>query len=530
MAQIRLENVSYGYVDNLVEDLTLTIAENDRIGVVGNNGIGKSTLLNCIAGTLEPNSGKVSRPRGIKFGFIEQDVPANLKDLNMFEVICAAIPEEERDFSSWKADVALDTFKAPANVKNKAIRELSGGWQRLALIARTWMTEPDVLLLDEPTNHLDLSKMMVLEAWLNEQVYGIPVVSISHDRHFLDSCTNKTLFIRGLKGQEYPASYSRAKTLLAADDKAAASHRDTELKELERLEASAHELRQIGINDRSDTARLKAKQIQRRADVMRAALTEVHVEERRDIKLSNSGTYTKRLIEIKDLTVSAPDGTKLFHIPKLDIMQNDRIVILGINGSGKSQFVKAINAAFADLELSKERGIHITPTLKLGYIDQDMTQLPHGMALNDYFEREFRLDTQRATKTLVNAGFPFDMQNTKIVSLSQGQRSRTALLALRLASPNFFIMDEPTNHLDIAGQEQLEREILEHEAACILVSHDRTFLENIGNKFFLIKNGRLIEVNSPDIFYAELLQGNSAETEQVKKTISRGQGKIEALR
>jgi len=501
MTQIRLEKVAFGYTDTLFEDVTLAIGDGDRIGIVGNNGSGKSTLLKCIAGMIEPNKGRIACPKGIKFGFIEQDIPEALKNLNLYEVISAAIPADEREYSSWKVDVALDIFKTPDSIRHKPVRELSGGWQRLALIARTGLSEPDILLLDEPTNHLDVEKILVLEQWLNEQVYNIPVVAISHDRSFLTNCTNKTLFVRGTQVREYAHPYERAKELLAEDDKAASSQRAREEKEMGRLKRSAHELRQVGVNNRSDTALRKSQQIAKRAENLETNLTDVHVEERRDIKLGSSDIQAKRLIGIKDVTISAPDGRQLFHIDKLDIMQGDRLVVVGPNGSGKSQFLQHLHRAFADIEAAKVGGVAITPSAKLGYIDQHLSNLPLGQGLHDYVSREFSLDNQRTTSVLITAGFAVPSQNTKLGSLSHGQRARVALLGLHLSNPNFYIMDEPTNHLDIAGQEQLEAEILDHGAASILVSHDRTFAQNIGTKFYAIVNRKLEQITSPDVVY-----------------------------
>ncbi len=512
MTQIRLENVTFGYTDTLFKDVTLTISDNDRIGLVGNNGTGKSTLLKCIAGQIEPHTGKVVRPKGVRFGFIEQDIPEGLKDMNLFDVISAAIPPDERDYNSWKVDIALDTFKAPDDIRHRPVRELSGGWQRLALIARIGLSEPDVLLLDEPTNHLDVAKILVLEQWLTEQVYNIPLVTISHDRSFLTNCTNKTLFMRGVQVSEYDYSYMRAKELLIEDDKVAASQRSKELKEMERLKRSSHELRQVGVNHHSDSALKKSVQIAKRAATIGKDLTEVHVETRRDIKLNSSGTHAKRLVDFKDVTICDPTGRTLFHIKKLEIAAGDRLVILGPNGSGKSQFLQHVQRAFSDIEAARNEGIAITPTAKLGYLDQHLSQLPLEKSMSDYISWEYGLDNHKTTSVLANAGFPMLTQNTKLGSLSHGQRARIALLGLRLASPNFYIMDEPTNHLDIAGQEQLESEILEQGAASILVSHDREFAHNIGTKFYAINNGGLIEISSPEVFYRAVLDAPDVES------------------
>lgn len=501
MPQIRLEKVGFGYAETLFENVTLSINDGDRIGIVGNNGSGKSTLLKCIAGVIEPQSGRVHRPSGLKFGFIEQDIPKNLHHLNLFDVISEALPPAEKQNWLWKVDVTLDIFQAPDSLRHKPVQALSGGWQRLALIARVALSQPDILLLDEPTNHLDISKIMVLEQWLNEQMVDIPLVTISHDRRFLDHCTNKTFFLRGTSLTEYRGSYTQAKQLLSDDDHSLSLKRANELKEMNRLKRSAHMLRQIGVNNYSDSALKKSVQIAKRAEGIESQLTKIHVEEKRNINLSNSGIQTKRLIGLKDIDICAPDGAFLFRIEQLDIMQGDRLIIYGANGSGKTQLLTCLKNALNDLDLARANGVSVAPTAKLGYIDQHLSHLPLGRTLRDHFDHEFPFDHQKTTGILINAGFSMVLQRAKLSELSHGQRARVAFLMLHLMQPNLYIMDEPTNHLDIAGQEQLESEILEQGATTVVVSHDRVFAQNIGTKFYAIRKNRLVSIPSPETFY-----------------------------
>lgn len=518
MPQIRLDNVSFGYVDPLFSEITMTISDNDRVGIVGNNGSGKSSLLRCIAGELEPTSGNIIRPKRLKFGFIEQDIPSRLRDKELYDVIAEAIPEHDRSNNLWKVDIALDTFKAPQDIRDKPIKDLSGGWQRLALIARTGVGDPDFLLLDEPTNHLDLEKMFVLESWINEQLQGTPIICVSHDRTFLDNCTNKTLFVRSTRSASYDYSYSRARELLENDDEAAQAQRSKELKEISRLEKNSHTLRQMGVNYRSGLLLRKSIQLAARAERIKAKTTEVYVDPKRQIELSNSGTQAKRILALKDVDVTSPDGTHLFHIESLYINQGETVVILGVNGSGKSQFLELLRRSFADIVAAKDQGISVGPSIKLGYLDQQLSQLPLEKTLKYYIAEQADMTPQTIVSRLVEAGFPYADQDKKIKLLSYGEKSRVALLALRLAEPNFYIMDEPTNHLDISGQEQIEQEIIARQASCVLVSHDRSFVENLGTKFYVIHNKELREIDSPDVFYKHLLEGTPMFTPSTRRT------------
>jgi len=502
MPQIRFTNVAFGYINNLFKNVTLTIGPRDRIGIVGNNGCGKSTLLACIAGLVELQAGKISVPKGLKFGFIEQEVSKSLANKSLFELLSDAIPVQERDYSLWKVDHTLDTFKAPEAIRSRSMKDLSGGWQRLALIARTVLSTPDVLLLDEPTNHLDIEKILLLERWLNEQVYDIPLISVSHDRRFLANCTNKTLFLRDMDIREYNYSYVRATQLLNEADETSAVQRSKELKEMTRLKRSAHELRQIGVNNYSAAALKKSNQIAKRAESIEKTLTSVHVHEKRALTLNNSSTHIKRLVGLHGVDISTPTGEFLFHIAKLDMMRGERLVIFGANGSGKSQLLKTLYQAMFDVEASKRAGISIPPAIKPAYLDQHMSHLPLNRHVYDYLSETLSLGNQQTTTLLIRAGFPVAIHKTTLDALSPGQRARVAFLVLHHLEPNFYIMDEPTNHLDIAGQEQLESELLEQHATSLIVSHDRAFTQNVGTKFYMIERQQLVLIDSPDVYYA----------------------------
>ena len=219
MSSINLRNVGVVAPRPLFQNLSMVIGDPDRIGLIAGNGGGKTTLLKCLAGLMEPTAGEITRSRGMRVGYVEQDVPLNLLDLPLAEAIRRAIPPVERDAQAWRVDVVLDEFDAPPDLHDRPLRALSGGWQRLALLARVWVTEPGALLLDEPTNHLDLAKIQMLEHWIRG-VRAIPMVIASHDRGFLDACTNRTLFLRPGVSRLYSHPYSRARELLAADDAA----------------------------------------------------------------------------------------------------------------------------------------------------------------------------------------------------------------------------------------------------------------------------------------------------------------------
>ena len=503
MAVLSLRNVTVIAHTPLFQNLNLVIGEGDRLGLVAANGAGKSTLLKCMAGLAEPTEGEFVRSRGLSVALVEQDVPANLLDLSLHDVLLRALPADERGGQEWRVDMVLDEFETPNELRTLPMRALSGGWQRLALIARAWITQPDLLLLDEPTNHLDLEKLFRLEAWINAAGYTAPVVVASHDRDFLDACTTKTLFLRPEESVAFAHPYRGARALLDAQDAAAQIQRDKTLREVKRLRQSASALRNVGINSGSDAAQIKSAQIKRRADALEQTAHSVHRERTGEIRLANRGTHARVLVALENVAVQAPDGRKLFTVQKLDVAQGERIVVLGRNGAGKSQFVRLLHGAMKQQDGLP--GIRVSPSLALGYVDQDMAQLPQGATAHDFILSRFRLGDQRSRAVLAEAGFSIERQGLPIAKLSPGQKARLGLLALRLSDPNVYLMDEPTNHVDIPGREQLESEILDAQATCIVVSHDRSFVKTIGTRFLLIDKGRLREIDGPETFYESVL-------------------------
>jgi ATPase subunit of ABC transporter with duplicated ATPase domains len=474
----------------LFQNLDLTIHATDRIGLIAGNGMGKTTLLRCLARQVEPAAGEITYRRGLRVGFVEQDVPVTLLDLTMTEAIRRALPVAERETHSWKIGLVLDMLETPGAMRDRKLSELSGGWQRLALIARVWVTDPDVLLLDEPTNHLDSQRLEVLENWINHATEGVAMVIASHDRQFLDGCTNRTLFLRQDESRLYAHPFSRARALLADDDAARESKLARDTKEADRLRRSAGHLRNVGINSGSDVWLKKSKQLAGRAEAIEQSLRPLARTRTGEIRLTNRGTHAKVLIALEDVPVATPDGTALFRTGTMRIFQRDRIVVTGANGVGKSVFVRLLRRAMDGETIA---GINVTPSVVTGYIDQQMSQLPAAETLLDFVAGQFRVGDQRGVSLLAGAGFDFDTRRRPIARLSPGQKARLGLLALRLTEPNFYLMDEPTNHVDIAGQERLEAEILAHEATCVLVSHDRFFVRAIGTRFLRIEGGRLIE-------------------------------------
>ena len=504
MTLMNIQSLGVTLSDPLFENLTFTISKGDRIGLVAANGHGKSTLLGCLAGSFEPTVGELTRARGLRVGLVTQNVPNAALEFTLYDWVLAALPEDQANYESWRVDVVLDDLAVPVAMHHAPLSELSGGWQRTALLAATWITEPDVLLLDEPTNHLDLGRVGLLQTWLGALPRDTPVVTISHDRAFLDATTNRTLFLRPDHSRMFPLAYTQARSAL--DDADAADQRRfaNDLNKANQLRRQAAKLKNIGINSGSDLLTVKTKQLSERAARIEASAKPAHQERSAgDIKLTNSGTHAKALITLDDVEVITPDHRLLYRTGTKWINQGDRIVLLGTNGTGKTQFINMIHRAL----LGDESPIKCAPSVVLGFSDQHLSQLDEADTPMASVTRQFDVGDQRARALLAGAGINFAMQNTMIAALSGGQKSRLAMLILRLLHPNFYLLDEPTNHLDIEGQEALEAELTGHGATCLLVSHDRMFLRNVGNRYWQIDGKRLVEVDDPEDFLAMEMAG-----------------------
>lgn len=491
----------------LFENLNLTINKADRIGLIAANGRGKSTLLACLAGEIDEASGEITRARNLRTRLVAQYAPDEILPLTVYDLTLAALPQDQQDYESWRVDVALADLNIPYELQHKPLAELSGGWRRTAMLAAAWIAEPDVLLLDEPTNHLDLRRIGHLQSWLAALPAHVAVVITSHDRAFLDAATNRTLFLRPEASRVYPLPYSSARAALDEADAADERRFANDLNKAQQLRKQAAKLKNIGINSGSDLLVTKTKQLTERAEKMEAGARPAHQEKGAgDIRLTNSGAHAKALIQLDDLTVEAPDGRKLYVTGRKWISPGERVVLLGANGAGKTRLVKLIAHALK----GAKTGPKIAPSIKAGYSDQHLSQLDDAETPISAIAGRFDVGDQRARSLLAGAGVKIEMQQTRIGDLSGGQKARLAMLVLRLQQPNFYLLDEPTNHLDIEGQETLEEELIRHGAACLLVSHDRSFLTAVGNRFWLIKAKKLVEVDSPEAFLEEELAAGAA--------------------
>src|SRR5436190_19385202 len=305
MTLINIRNLGVTLGAPLFSRLNLVVNAGDRIGLVAANGRGKTTLLRCLAGSMEASEGEITRSRGLSVGYVEQDVPEALLERPLHAAVLEALARDQRESEGWRVNVALEQLEVPEALREKPLKQLSGGWQRLAMLARVLVTEADVLLLDEPTNHLDLARIDRLENWLNALPREMPVVISSHDRAFLDATTRRTLFLRPEQSQVFSLPYTRARAALREADASDERRYQRDLKTAQQLRQQAAKLNNIGINSGSDLLLSKTKQLKQRAGKLEDSAMPAHLERSAGIiRLANSGTHAKVLVTLDEATVA----------------------------------------------------------------------------------------------------------------------------------------------------------------------------------------------------------------------------------
>lgn len=502
MSLLTISNLSIIRSGSLFSDVGFSVLKGDCIGLVAANGRGKSTLLRIIAGLEDATSGNVAFARGTLVAFAPQDPEPSLLEMSFYRAVQGGLKSEVADSESWRIDILLDDLEVPNEIRGSRVNQLSGGWQRVMLLARAAVSQPDILLLDEPTNHLDLGRIGILQRFLSEIQRDCAIIVASHDRAFLDAVTRRTLFLRPEGSIVFPLPYFRAVTALAEKDVAQGRKFENDKRKVKALRQQAAKLKNIGINSGSDLLVVKTKQLSERASKIEEGARPAHEERSAGlIRLSASDIHANALVTIDEGIFTLPNGTLLFRTPRLWINKHDRVAILGANGSGKSQLIKRLCAA---VEHSDPK-IRTAVNIKLGYSDQAFEQLSCFLTPWEAVKETSKIDDALARSHLAAAGISIDAQKAPLMLLSGGQKARLAMLLLRLSMPNLYVLDEPTNHLDIEGQEKLEKELIDQKTACLLVSHDRAFIRAVATRFWYVTGQKLVEVTDPEPVFQQLL-------------------------
>ncbi len=486
----------------LLAEISFGLKKGDRIGLIGHNGCGKSTLLKIISGSLSASRGSVTVANQCLMARVEQHLPAGLHDRTLLDAVLNHLPDTLHQPERWQAEVLLGSLGFDETAWALTAGTLSGGQHTRLLLARALIRQPDLLLLDEPSNHLDLPTLLWLEQFL--QNWSGSFVLVSHDRSLLDNVTNSTWILRDNRLQFIRLPCTQAREALAEKDIADAHRRQAEQKEIDRVAKSAKRLALWGsVYDNEKLAR-KAKQMEKQVDRLKDDQTLVTAGNQWQLRLQGEALPADRVLALSGLAVRpAPDAPVLFELDEMRVKSGDRIALVGRNGCGKSSLLQSLWQAFTHPE-HHEPGVVFHPKVRVGYYDQNQHQLQDDDTLSTALASFAPLNEDQRKMALIGAGFPYVRHQQLVSTLSGGERSRLLFIGLTLANYSLLLLDEPTNHLDMEGKEELAETLKTFSGAVLLVSHDRTLIEQSCNRFWLIDNKRLDEWHDLTSVYAIL--------------------------
>ena len=458
----------------LFRELTLTVSESERIGLIGPNGSGKSTLLRLIAGLDTPDTGEVTARKGLRLGYVPQE-PSFQENATAHSVLLDAMHHLHAEDYEKETLAAVALGRAGFRDLDVRAGTLSGGWKKRLAIARELALEPEVLLLDEPTNHLDLEGILWLEELLASASFACVVVS--HDRYFLENATTDTAEINRI----YPEGIFRSKGSYSEFLLKREEFLHAQTKEREALENQVRvEVEWLRRGPKARTTKSKARidaagrMIEDLAD-MRARSSDKTV----GVEFSATGRKTKKLVEAQGVT-KALGGRTLFRDLDIVLRPGQRLGLAGPNGSGKTTLLRTI----AD-ELQADAGeLRRADNLRVTYFDQHRAHLNPEVSLRRALAPEGD-SVVFGDRTVHVAGwarrflFRAEQLDTPVAKLSGGERARVVLARLMLQPADLLLLDEPTNDIDIPTLEVLEESLLEFPGALVLVTHDRYMLDRV---------------------------------------------------
>lgn len=504
MILLSAQNISKTYMERKVLDnVSFFLNEGDKVGIIGINGTGKSTLLRILAGADEPDSGNVIRTNGVRISYLPQ-IPEFAESGSVLEQVMLHLPDDLKESKEFEAKSILGKFGITDYSRD--IGTLSGGERRRAGIASALIQPSDVLLIDEPTNHIDNETVSLLEEQLKK--YRGAIVMVTHDRYFLNSITRKIVEVDRGQLFEYNGNYG-----FYLEQKAQ-READAEAKERKNRTLYRREYEWIKRGARARGTKSKDR-IERFHELENR---EKPVETEKLQMQSVSSRLGKKTIEIDNISKSV-NGRKLISDFSCILPRNARIGIVGHNGAGKTTLIRMLTG-----ELAPDSGnIIVGDTVNTGYFSQECENMDVSQRVIEYIrETADHIQTPDGTVTaaqmLERFLFTPELQWNRIEKLSGGERKRLYLLKVLMTAPNILLLDEPTNDLDIATLTILEDYLSNFSGAVIAISHDRYFLDKMADEIWeLDGNGTVNRYNGNYSDYLEKIQQNVNMAEKPKK-------------
>lgn len=525
---------SYGIRD-VLKNITFSINEGDKVGIIGANGEGKSTLFKIITKELSQDSGEVFIDKNKTIGYLSQNLALN-SEKNIYEEALSVFDEllnieSKLSLLEIKMNEPYDEKKASYHEKlikdyttlqdlyshkggyvykgeisrvlkglgftendfYKSINTLSGGQKTRVALCKLLLRKPDIILLDEPTNHLDLEAISWLEDYMKN--YKGTVLVISHDRFFLDSVTNNTFEVIGGKVECYNVPYTKFIDLRKKNYEAKLKAYNLQQAEIKRQEAIIEKFRSFNREKSIRAAESREKVLEK----MEKIEAPTHEKEASKIKFEASVKSGYDVLHIENMAKSYGDKT-LFSNLNLDLKRGEKVALIGENGRGKTTLFKIIMD-----KVEADKGVKVLGTnVNVGYYDQEQSDLNLDKTIIDEVWDDFpNLTTSKLRSYLASFLFTGDDVFKVINTLSGGEKCRINLLKLMLSKSNLLLLDEPTNHLDIMSREALEDAILEYDGTLMVISHDRYFLNKVISRILELKEDGVSEYLGNYSYYQE---------------------------
>ena len=516
----------------LFEDVSFTVHRDNKVGLVGANGTGKTSLFKMIQGEIDSDEGDFKYPPDLKIACLAQEVPGTDElalsyvmsgDLKLLEIQNSITKaENEQDYGALgelhsqfedhdgftaksRAEQLLVGLGFSEEEFSKPLKDFSGGWRVRLNLAKTLMQPADLLLLDEPTNHLDLDAIIWLGNWIKS--FKGAMLLISHDREFLDECVGFIAHLHNSTIELYKGNYSQFEIRKAARLAELESNYNKQQREISHMQDFVRRFKAKATKARQAQSRIKALE---RMELIAPA----HIDSPFQFTIPETEKISNPLIVLEDADLGYSDA--IINKVKIAFRPGDRIGLLGVNGAGKSTFVKSLKGDLQLLQGNKIEG----KNLKIGYFSQH--QVDDLMLDKSPIDHLVKVEEKATESEIRNflGGFNFrgDKAKDVIKNFSGGEKARLALAIIAFQKPNLLLMDEPTNHLDMDMRQALTVALQDFSGAIVLISHDRHLLANTVDEFLIINEGKIERFNGDLLDYRKMiLQGPHKESSKSKK-------------
>lgn len=532
MPALSVRNLTMTFIErNLFTDVSFDVEERDKVGFIGANGVGKTTLFKILNGEISPVSGTVTFSKNVRPGYMEQHACNNPRAdvyhelLSVFDYLSDMETEisalaHQIDNKSGNLDklverqtMLIEQFERAGGLTYKSrtrsallglgfsendftmpVGNLSGGQRSKLCLAKLLLSQSNMLLLDEPTNHLDIDAIAWLEGFLRD--FKGAMIIISHDRYFLDNVTNKTIELEHNRAMVYTGSYSEFVKKKESVNESLKNKYEHDLKEIKRIEGIVEQQKRWGQAHNFITAASKQKEADRIKDQLVAPESELETMRMHFEPRCESGND---VLICKNLAKSF-DDKQLFKNVDIHIRKGERVFIIGGNGCGKTTLFRILMGKTPMDSGEYDYGANV----EIGYFDQMQQNLDLSKtALDEVWDTFPNMTQTEVRSALASFLFKGDEVFKPLSKMSGGERARVSLLKLMLKGSNFLLLDEPTNHLDASSREELEKTLLDYSGTMLIVSHDRYFINKIADRILLLTNNGVKEYLGNYDYYLE---------------------------